>query len=571
MKKTLTGWLLAIPALFGFGLTSCQNDDADLSANVQTGETVYLTLEAGLPGDITRATFAPESETGNILKFAWEANDIISVVNSDNGKWLGNLKVKEIKTDKTKCTFDGQIIDPGTTCTLKFYYLDTLTLPKKGADVEPLSLDFSTQNGQVSQFGETDILMASKTYTGGVKGNIGLVDFNRDFAYAKFVLKYNNEVINLGDADVTISASEGIINNVATLDLQKGEYTFGVKEGDSDLHLKSPGNNFYVKFFPSENVELKFTCTVEIDGVKEEFIGTRRTSNGNLVKNLYYTEQGSGLSMVVNMVHSDGRDDKYDVKVTGNLNYADATAIEGATINTTLPYDYTLSGNLDVPTREGYTFKGWGEATDATEAIATVKFDDKEVLEKTVYAIWEKNSILYKVILKDDDPKTPESIEKSSKEDSQKIDLPTPEREGYEFVGWKEEDADNESATKGQWTLTASDPEVTLIPVWDKIPFRFIYNPNWNELKEKTFSHFKDVASWTHTVKDYDSSDLNFTREGYKLVAWNTKADGTGTSYAPGYKYTLTNQELTVTVYAIWKKNGAEAVVIAPGSEGSDY
>lgn len=43
------------------------------------------------------------------------------------------------------------------------------------------------------------------------------------------------------------------------------------------------------------------------------------------------------------------------------------------------------------------------------------------------------------------------------------------------------------------------------------------------------------------------------TRDGYKFVEWNTKSDGSGTSYAPGATYT---SNAALTLYAIWKRNG---------------
>ena len=41
-----------------------------------------------------------------------------------------------------------------------------------------------------------------------------------------------------------------------------------------------------------------------------------------------------------------------------------------------------------------------------------------------------------------------------------------------------------------------------------------------------------------------------FTRPGYTFVDWNTKADGTGTSYANGAKYSFS---ASITLYAQWK------------------
>lgn len=54
-------------------------------------------------------------------------------------------------------------------------------------------------------------------------------------------------------------------------------------------------------------------------------------------------------------------------------------------------------------------------------------------------------------------------------------------------------------------------------------------------------------------------SDTGITRSGYTFTGWNSEADGTGTSYAPGDYVTLVSD---MTLYAQWKK---EAVVTQSG------
>ena len=60
-------------------------------------------------------------------------------------------------------------------------------------------------------------------------------------------------------------------------------------------------------------------------------------------------------------------------------------------------------------------------------------------------------------------------------------------------------------------------------------------------------------------------------KEGYTFIEWNTKDDGSGTSYNPGDNYTL---DKSLTLYAIWEKNdsnsngnpntGVSAMIIFP-------
>ena len=55
-----------------------------------------------------------------------------------------------------------------------------------------------------------------------------------------------------------------------------------------------------------------------------------------------------------------------------------------------------------------------------------------------------------------------------------------------------------------------------------------------------------------YNTVDLTLSSTKPTRTGYTFVNWNTKSDGSGTSYQPGSKYTANE---SVTLYAIWKAN----------------
>jgi uncharacterized repeat protein (TIGR02543 family) len=58
------------------------------------------------------------------------------------------------------------------------------------------------------------------------------------------------------------------------------------------------------------------------------------------------------------------------------------------------------------------------------------------------------------------------------------------------------------------------------------------------------------------TPQGYD-----WSRDGYTFVEWNTSADGTGTSYAPG----ATNYPRTLSIYAIWQENVNDITVTYNG------
>lgn len=339
MKNTFKGWMLAASAMFGVGLVSCQSEISDLNNFNNEANKVNVTITASL-GDDTRATLSKE---GNILKFAWTSNDDtkdkIEVVDASNGNWLGTLEVTKVLEDVTKCEFSGQIIAPEENCTLKFYYLASYSLEKEfnnGAfTTKPLSINFEEQNGLESPLSNSDILIGTKTYENGVNGNLGYVDFEREFTYAQFVLKHNGEELDVRGAEVTIeNAKEGSnLHNVATLNYAKGTYAYtdgSIKVNVPAEASEEAGKGFFVKFFPQDNVELKFTCTVG----ENTFVGTRSTSTESLVSNLLYTESGNGTPMIVEMKNADGSDDK----VTYTVIYKDSEDENAHTYTETIEF-----------------------------------------------------------------------------------------------------------------------------------------------------------------------------------------------------------------------------------------
>ena len=59
----------------------------------------------------------------------------------------------------------------------------------------------------------------------------------------------------------------------------------------------------------------------------------------------------------------------------------------------------------------------------------------------------------------------------------------------------------------------------------------------------------------------FDLRMNEFVREGYKFAGWNTKADGTGESYAEGAKY---SGKQSITLYAQWKLDVPEFPAVRP-------
>ena len=84
------------------------------------------------------------------------------------------------------------------------------------------------------------------------------------------------------------------------------------------------------------------------------------------------------------------------------------------------------------------------------------------------------------------------------------------------------------------------------------------YNPEDTYSDERSVTLYAQYNSVTGTSAFYIKTEVP-TREGFTFIAWNTSADGTGTSYAPGERLIPTNN---VKLYAIWREPSKTPVAV---------
>ncbi len=216
----------------------------------------------------------------------------------------------------------------------------------------------------------------------------------------------------------------------------------------------------------------------------------------------------------------------------------------GGTVSTTskeVTYGSTY-GTLPTPIRNGYTFKGWYTATTGGTQV-TAATNVATASSHTLYAHWEGTSYLVKF---NANGGTASSASLNVTYGSAYGTLPTATRTGYEFKGWFTSSTGGTQVTAS--TIVATASEHTLYAQWTAITYTITYNKN----------NTKATGTMADSTMTYDTAGTlrknAFTLTGYELSGWNTKADGTGTSYSAeqSVKNLTTEKNAVITLYAQW-------------------
>ncbi len=231
-----------------------------------------------------------------------------------------------------------------------------------------------------------------------------------------------------------------------------------------------------------------------------------------------------------------------DRTLTLDLNFEGGTKTT-RTVTEAENFEYTLEES-DKPTRDGYTFAGWADTKDATEAEYNAG-DKVEVAESgtTIYAVWEFTVTLHLNYEEDEadiwDTYTGlAGTEYSIKEN--------PVREGYTFLGWS---ATEEGTPDNQYIAGAEiTANLDLYAQWSKNGALTLESGNYgsygeNESKECTPTEGK------YTLTDADMPTV--TDPYAKFGGWIDPTDTTETVYNVGDVVEV--PEEGKTLYAVWK------------------
>ena len=225
----------------------------------------------------------------------------------------------------------------------------------------------------------------------------------------------------------------------------------------------------------------------------------------------------------------------------------------GAPSNQTKYYGKTLTLSSTIPTRDGYTFAGWGTSADATGVSYAAGGSYTANSAITLYAVWTANktlTITYDANGGSNAPVNQTHLYNSTSTLSQGV----PTRHGYTFLGW----ATSSTATTAQYASGASYTNdsfedgdvVTLYAVWEEDDFlTIVYDVNGGSDAPENQKHYIGTKTYITESKP--------TKDGYKFLGWTDDSTSSIIKYSSGGVYE--NDDFTdgdtITLYAIWMRS----------------
>ena len=237
---------------------------------------------------------------------------------------------------------------------------------------------------------------------------------------------------------------------------------------------------------------------------------------------------------------------KYTVKFSGNGATAGTMKnLSGCKYGKT----YTLAANTFAKT--GYVFTGWNTKADGSGKtygdggqIKNLSAVNGKTI--TVYAQWQPvvYSITYELNKGTNNASNPSSFTVESEE----VSLLAPTRKGCTFAGWF---ADAEYKTMIASILSGSTGDRTVYAKWTANKYTVKFSGNG-----ATAGTMKNLSGFKYG-KTYTLAANTFARTGYVFTGWNTKADGSGKTYADAanIKNLSSKSGATVTLYAQWEQS----------------
>lgn len=213
---------------------------------------------------------------------------------------------------------------------------------------------------------------------------------------------------------------------------------------------------------------------------------------------------------------------------------------------------------LEEPVRDGYVFEGWHTDEAMTKRITEIA--PGTTGDVTLYAKWKEReyTITYQLRGGKNNSANPASYFISS----ETIVLKPATGKGYAFVGWFSDEARKNKVTE---IPKGSTGDIVLYAKWNPNRYRIVFNGNG-----ATSGSMKALLGRKYGAK-YTLPGNGFKKTNYVFAGWNTKANGSGKTYADKavVKNLTAKNTGRVVLYAMWKRRVYSIKFMPNGGTGS--
>ena len=387
-------------------------------------------------------------------------------------------------------------------------------------------------------------IMANQEIEEGVAANLNANTFTRtDYAFAGWNTKADGTGTSYADgASITLTASITLYAQWTYSPATKYYVTFDANGGSGSMDEQEFENG--VAGVLDANT---FTRTDYV------FAGWNTKADGTGTS--YADGASITLTASITLYAQWTRADATKYYVTFNANGGSGTMAAQE-------FDKSVAGNLNANTftRTDYAFAGWNTKADGTGTSYADTASITLTESITLYAQWTSTAVAkYYVTFNANGGSGTMANQEFEEGVAQNLAANSFTRANYTFDGWntKADGTGTSYADTASITLTES---ITLYAQWTYTPATKYY---------VTFD--ANGGSGTMAAQEFVSGvagTLNanaFTRTDYVFAGWNTKADGTGTSYADGASITLT---ASITLYAQWTRADATKYYVTFNANG---
>lgn len=273
----------------------------------------------------------------------------------------------------------------------------------------------------------------------------------------------------------------------------------------------------------------------------------------------FYGNYGTNFTFTINTSISVSAKTSYTVSYNNNGG-------SGAPGAQTKWYGENLTLSATKPTRTGYSFVRWNTNSSNTGTGYAPGGTYSANAAATLYAAWKANT--YAVTFNANGGSSPPANQTKTYGTNLTLTTAKPTRSGYTFSKWNTK-ADGTGTSYNSGATYSTNAAVTLYAIWIANIYTITYDKNSGTQSEPEKTNYpidttKTTRSYNTSGDLYNIETFGLTRQYYSIedgFEWNTRSDGTGTSYDHDVSYawttfgSLTTQSTAVTVYANWKPN----------------